>query len=42
MFSNIFEDLENKAKERAAQKAEVDRLLEDGQTTVGDLFSLDK
>jgi len=42
MYHNIFEDLENKAKERAAQKAEVDRLLESKHTTVGDLFSLDK
>ena len=41
-MSNIFEDLEHKAKERAAQKAAVDRMLESSETTVGELLSWDK
>jgi hypothetical protein len=39
---NIFEDLENRAKERVALKQEVDRMLESSDSTMGQLFSWDK
>ena len=38
---NIFNDFDNRAKQRQKQKAEIDALLESDTTTVGDLFSMD-
>lgn len=38
---NIFNDFDNRAKQRQKQKAEIDALLESETTTVGDLFSME-
>ena len=41
-MSNLFEDLENRAKERVALKQQVDKLLDSPETTMGQVFALDK